>query len=225
MQSRADFRDIILPEILGLLYIVSGNATITFEKLCEQCSKKLEKMGQWKDAEEAGKAPCLPHPGRLRSAPFCPSLYEVAPKRWEVQQRNRQWRRSPRPLVLPQTRSGQRKLDRELPPHPKPLTLTCRGLPHGWPWGSETAHNCAGKLPSLVWVGAVCFSSCRVKKEKNGLQNSSIYLCCIKRLQLFCPGDATTGLVSMYGWPRQDTFSSATVPSILSAEVPHWKCF
>lgn len=46
MQSRADFRDIILPEILGLLYIVSGNATITFEKLCEQCSKKLEKMGQ-----------------------------------------------------------------------------------------------------------------------------------------------------------------------------------
>lgn len=82
MQSRADFRDIILPEILGLLYIVSGNATITFEKLCEQCSKKLEKMGQWKDAEEAGKAPCLPHPGCLRSAPFCPSLYEVAPKRW-----------------------------------------------------------------------------------------------------------------------------------------------
>lgn len=174
---------------------------------------------------------------RLVRLPACPTLdasdllpsahpfMKWPPNAEEVQQRNRQWRRSPRPLVLPQTRSGQRKLDRELPPHPKPLTLTCRGLPHGWPWGSETAHNCAGKLPSLVWVGAVCFSSCRVKKERNGLQNSSIYLCCIKRLQLFCPGDATTGLVSMYGWPRQDTFSSATVPSILSAEVPHWKCF
>lgn len=75
---------------------------------------------------------------------------------------------------------------------------------------SSTHDSMLENFPSL-WLGGVCVSSCRVKKESHGLEESSSYLCCIKHLQLSCPGDSTTGLARIYGWPGEDAFNSVMI--------------